>query len=120
MSRHKDWSWPGEAFWRGALVNEAQLPDGYTPPSASVNPDATVTPWPRDDSLEALTNAPPAAQIERVGRWRYSIIITRGITQIGPDGGWWHRYGRARAEAKARRELARYKARQERETWTIT
>jgi hypothetical protein len=38
----------------------------------------------------------------------------------GGEDASWYRYGRRRAEAKARRELGRYRAKQERETWTIS
>jgi hypothetical protein len=38
---------PGEGDCsRGAVVSSAELPDGYIPPSASMNPDASVA----DDS----------------------------------------------------------------------
>jgi hypothetical protein len=109
----RDWS---SEFSRGVWVIAGELPPGFIPPSASMDPNATVN----DEGLEALTNTPPAARIERVGRWRYSICITYGILQRGPEGGWWYRCGRASAERKARRELARFRAEQERETWTIT
>jgi hypothetical protein len=52
----------------------------------------------------------------RDGRWTYELLLTDGVLECGR----WYVIGRRRAEAKARRELARFKARQERETWTIT
>lgn len=103
--------WPSE-FRRGARIVEAELPDGYTPPSVSMNPDATVTPWPSAEKI--------AAQIKRVGRWRYEIRVLNGDGWIATEYGRWYRWGRKRAEVKARRELARYRAEEERETWTIT
>lgn len=56
---------------------------------------------------------PPHAEITKTGRFTYHIIITHGLTTYGPVFGGvqigWHRIGRRRAEAKARRELDRYK-----------
>lgn len=34
-------------FQHGMRFVDAQIPEGYTPPSASMDPNATVTPWPR-------------------------------------------------------------------------
>jgi hypothetical protein len=36
-----------DEFRWGVRVVKTELPEGYTPPSASMNPDATVTEWPR-------------------------------------------------------------------------
>lgn len=119
----RGWWWLAD-LRSGARVVEAELPPGYTPPSASMNPRATVTPV--VPTLPAkVTNA--RAQITQVGRWGYEIHISYELnTELGPlellagpDKGVWLRWGRRRAETKARRELARFRAEQERETWTI-
>ena len=60
----------------------------------------------------------PYAMVTQVGRWRYSIAIHEGLISYAPDGGWC-RWGRPRAVAKARRELARYMAVQKREQFQI-
>jgi len=51
---------------------------------------------------------PPFAEITRIGRWTYNVVIRDGLTQYGPDGMGWHVLGSRRAERKARRELDRY------------
>jgi hypothetical protein len=86
----------------------AEVLPGFTPPSASVNPDATVT--------ALAPSGFPAMVIARDGRWTYELVLTDGALECGR----WYVLGRGRTERKARRELARYEARQERETWTIT
>jgi hypothetical protein len=65
----------------------------------------------------------PEARIEQTGRWTYSVGITHGAMYIGPGlhGGGWLVFGRARAERKAARELARYKRDRARHkaAWTV-
>ncbi len=64
----------------------------------------------------------PEALVTRIGRWSYEIYVIHGAMAIGPNGYPWHRFGRARAERKARRELARYKRERARHkvTWRIS
>lgn len=64
----------------------------------------------------------PYAEIERVGRWTYSVCVKDRCSQWGPMGGAWIVRGRARAERKGRKVLARYLRQQEwsRTTWRIT
>lgn len=63
----------------------------------------------------------PEARIVQVGRWTYSIEIVHGLMSIGPNGLPWYRWGRKRAEAKAARELARYRRGEARRkaAWTV-
>ena len=55
-----------------------------------------------------LDDEPPRAEIEQTGRWTYRVLVIHGLMGYGPDGYGWLRLGRRWAEAKARRELARY------------
>lgn len=88
---------------------------GFIPPSASMDPKATVAGlgnsiaerWPE-------INDPPRVEIHRIGRWTYAVIIKHGLIQYGPNGGHWLVLGRKRAERKARRVLRRY---EQREAW---
>lgn len=50
----------------------------------------------------------PFAEVTRVGRWTYRVIIRDGITLYGPDGFGWTVLGSERAKRKARGELERY------------
>ncbi|MGH3376001.1 MAG: hypothetical protein ACRDP6_14780 [Actinoallomurus sp.] len=72
------------------------------------DPDATITALQPDGF--------PAMVIARNGRWLCELVLTDG----GLECGRWYVLGRARAVRKGRRELARYKATLEWETWTIT
>lgn len=64
---------------------------------------------PRASWAEEAEREPPRAEVTRVGRWTYRIVIVLGICCYGPyDGYGWTRIGRARAERKAEREMRRY------------
>ncbi|WNM27538.1 hypothetical protein RN607_00630 [Demequina capsici] len=55
----------------------------------------------------------PVAVIAKTGRISWRIYIKDGSKRFGGDQGFgWIRFGRASAERKARRELARYVERQ--------
>lgn len=59
---------------------------------------------------------PPHAEVEQDGRFYWTIRILHGWMQWGPDGLPWGHFGtRAGAEAKARRLLAKYVRKYERE-----
>lgn len=75
-----------------------------------------------DDLPNYLDMCEPEARIAQIGRWSYSIEIIHGLMSIGPNGLPWHRLGRKRAEAKARRELARYRREEVRRktAWKVT
>ena len=62
---------------------------------------------------------PPYAEVTRRGRWYWSVAIQDGLTTYGPDGYGWLRFSRRGAERKGRRELARYMARVEPETFRV-
>jgi hypothetical protein len=73
-----------------------------------------------DDVLDGFDQDPPHAQIKRVGRWTYSVIVEHGLISWGPKGYPWHVLGRKRAERKARRVLRRYQSeRLQVERWEI-
>lgn len=97
-----------EWFRHHARITMAEVLPGFTPPSASMDPDATIT------ALQPTGS--PAMVIACDSRWTYELVLTDGALECGR----WYVLGRKRAERKARRELARYKARQDREKWTIT
>jgi hypothetical protein len=59
----------------------------------------------------------PEATIERHGRCSYWVDIHWGLMGIS-TAPWW-RPGRRSAERKARRELRRWKAEADRESWTV-
>lgn len=69
-------------------------------------------PWMKDE---------PVAVVQRLGRWRHLVYIAHGPMRYGPDNYGWHCWGRTWAEAKARRELARYQAQLARraERWIV-
>jgi len=56
----------------------------------------------------------PHAEIIQTGRWWHLVRIIDGLTQYGPDGYGWHRFGRRMAERCARVQLARYLRRKQR------
>jgi hypothetical protein len=107
--------WLGE-FRRGALITMAEVLPGFVPPSTSMDPNATVNDDGLAEDLKAIVEAPPRVQITRTGRWEHVVELIDGMFVESR----WYVLGRERAERKARRKLNRYKARQERETWTIT
>jgi hypothetical protein len=59
----------------------------------------------------------PQATIER-SRHGYWVDVSWGMMGIS-TAPWW-RWSRKSAERKARREMARWKARVQRESWTLT
>lgn len=65
----------------------------------------------------------PVARIRQIGRWRYIVTINQGTMVYGANLGLgWEVWGRKRAEAKGRRELARYRLREARTAaaWDVT
>jgi hypothetical protein len=68
------------------------------------------------ETVPPADRGPIGARIERAGRWTYRVKVTQGMTVV--DCG--RRLGRRRAEAKARREMAKYAAWDAREVWTIS
>jgi hypothetical protein len=59
----------------------------------------------------------PEARIERADRFGYWVDVTWGM--IGLSTCPWWRPTRSMAEAKARRAMARWKAEESRESWTV-
>ncbi len=55
--------------------------------------------------ISAQLDNGPVAEVQRIGRWAYSITIRDGL---GRDVGDWTVLGRRRAHRFAARELARY------------
>lgn len=78
-----------------------------------------TTPTPRWHDLD---DAPPEAHYQRAGRVTWSVWVTAGISQWGPDGGVWLVHGltpahaERRAARKAGKVLAKYLSEQERRT----
>ena len=59
----------------------------------------------------------PEVTIERHGRWSYWVDIRWGV--MGITTAPWRRLTRRSAERKGQREIRRWKAERDRETWTI-
>lgn len=51
----------------------------------------------------------PYAEVRRIGRFTYAVIVRDGGLRYGPDGDPWHRMGEQRAKRKAERELNKYR-----------
>lgn len=62
------------------------------------------------------------AEVARIGRRRWSVLLTNGLSVYGPNGGCgWMVYGsRERAAKKAAKELRRYQRQFSREFETFT